>query len=323
MWIVPKNKELLACVLDMAESNWDSNELAQYLEQSVMWRSKPSLARTWSQRLKRASWMQHLSGRILKPSQHKSFEEKYTESLAVIPASHSVLPENEKEQTTPDTFGRILRESCRQLDLFGVSSRTSLITSILDTPQFTEAYEIWVTKLRQDCLQRQSVARHINENGSLSWRTPAEQPAAIKTEKLTGGLGKRMYHKETGRLAQYGLEQQVNWPTPQHCEYKGQSQRGQNRPDDRLTNKVLGGLLDQGNPSANGKNRELWSTPKTSNVEEQMETIIARKKRLGHASSNISAEVNLYTKGKLNPDWVEQLMGLVVGWTAFDFSETE
>lgn len=26
---------------------------------------------------------------------------------------------------------------------------------------------------------------------------------------------------------------------------------------------------------------------------------------------------------KLNPDWVEQLMDLPVGWTVFDFSETE
>jgi hypothetical protein len=28
-------------------------------------------------------------------------------------------------------------------------------------------------------------------------------------------------------------------------------------------------------------------------------------------------------KGKLNPDWVEQLMGLPVGWTACGCSETE
>jgi hypothetical protein len=26
---------------------------------------------------------------------------------------------------------------------------------------------------------------------------------------------------------------------------------------------------------------------------------------------------------KLNPDWVEQLMGLPIGWTDFDFSEME
>ncbi|MCK5616298.1 hypothetical protein KAR91_81300, partial [Candidatus Pacearchaeota archaeon] len=42
-----------------------------------------------------------------------------------------------------------------QLDLFGASSRTSADTSIWDLTKFTKAFEIWVTRLRQDCLQRQ------------------------------------------------------------------------------------------------------------------------------------------------------------------------
>jgi hypothetical protein len=28
-------------------------------------------------------------------------------------------------------------------------------------------------------------------------------------------------------------------------------------------------------------------------------------------------------QGKLNPNWVEQLMGLSTGWTALDYSEME
>ncbi|HUV65257.1 MAG TPA: hypothetical protein VMW24_15280, partial [Sedimentisphaerales bacterium] len=57
-------------------------------------------------------------------------------------------------------------------------------------------------------------ANTLKSAANLNWRTPAADPAAIKTDKLEGDLGSRMYNKETGRLAQYGLEQQVNWETP-------------------------------------------------------------------------------------------------------------
>ena len=172
MWIIPKNKELSAYVQDTGESNWDSKELAQYLERSVMWRSKPSRWQTWLQRLKKVSWMQRLSGRILRPSMDALFEEKYTASLEVIPASRSVAPENEKEQTTPDTFGRILLESCRQLDLFGASLKTSPDTLPLDSLKFTEAYEIWVTKLRLDSLVRLSAALTMKDKDFIFLPTP-------------------------------------------------------------------------------------------------------------------------------------------------------
>ena len=45
---------------------------------SAMWRSKPSSKQTWLRRLKKGGWITHLSTRILKPSLHESFVEKYT-----------------------------------------------------------------------------------------------------------------------------------------------------------------------------------------------------------------------------------------------------
>jgi len=296
MWIVPKNKELSACVPDMAESSWDSSELARLFARSVMWRSKPSLARTWSQRLKRVTWMQRLSGRTLKPSLHKAFEEKYTASLAVIPASRLAVQDSEKEPTTPDTFGRILLESSRQLDLFGASSRTSPDTLPLDSRKFIEAYGIWVTKLRQDSLQRQRSVHLINESDCLSWLTP--DVSDRRSEKSN----------------QQGLSNQVNWPPPKQRDHKGKSQRGIHKPGDALMNMVeLNGLLAPDSPSSTGKNRELWSTPE------------AEHQKGYHNQKNGTVIEKLGTqagKGKLNPDWVEQLMGLEVGWTALDFSET-
>lgn len=169
MWIVPKT--LSAFVPDMAESSLDFDELASILEQSAMWRSKPSLKRTWLQRLNKVKWMRLLSGRILKPSLHSSFLAKYTESLADIPASHSATPASGPEPTTLDTFGRILSNTSRQLDLFGVSSRMSVGTLHLDTLKFTEASEILVIKLNKCYYQRQSVAVAMREKGFIYWPT--------------------------------------------------------------------------------------------------------------------------------------------------------
>lgn len=172
MWIIPKNIPVYHFVQDMEGLNSDLNELARMCEQSLMWRSKPSLARTWSQRWNRVSWMQHLFGRILKPSMRNRFEIEYTSSLPVIRASHSVSQGSDKEQMTPDTFGRILNESFRQLDLFGSSEKTSQDTLQLDSPKFIEAYELWVTKLRQDYLERWNSVFFTTENGYLSLPTP-------------------------------------------------------------------------------------------------------------------------------------------------------
>ena len=164
MWIIPKNLDVSACVRATLESNWDLDELSQICEQSLMWRSKPSLARTWLARLKKIKWMQHLSGWILKPSLDTCFAAEYTYSLEDTPVNPSQLPVKDKELKTPDTFGRILKESFRQLDLFGVSSRMLEDTLQLDSLKFIEAYDLWVTKLRQDCLQRRRSGHHINES---------------------------------------------------------------------------------------------------------------------------------------------------------------
>jgi hypothetical protein len=71
------------------------------------------------------------------------------------------------------------------------------------------------------------------------------------------------------------------------------------------------GLLDQANLSTNGKSQESqqWPTPRANKVHPVITEEIA-----GHCGK---------AQGKLNPDWVEQLMGLPTGWTDFDFLEME
>jgi hypothetical protein len=63
-----------------------------------------------------------------------------------------------------------------------------------------------------------------------------------------------------------------------------------------------GGLAAQGNPSTLGSRPESWATPRTM-------TGGTCKNGAQHCDLNSQAG------GKLNPRWVETLMGLPVGWT--------
>jgi len=281
------------------------------------------------------------------------FGTEYTSSLAAIPVNRSALPASEKDTKTPDTFGHILKNKSAQLDLFSVSSKMSVGTLQSDLRTFTEAYEIWVTQLRQDYLVRQNVEHPIDENDSLSWATPNSldmlpqrspealqrqfqttrkgrtQPANLREQVLpenwpTPNLpewGKELSKKHRPKSGGIDLQSAV-WPTPQASEYKGQSQRGQHRPDDRLTNKVLSGLPALDNPNTNGKNRGLWPSPQSKDCKgaygspESLQKALDKHKAKGvNKQIPLSDKVMLTVRGKLNPDWVEQLMSLPVGWT--------
>jgi hypothetical protein len=285
--------------------------------------------------------MQQLSGRILKPSMESRFADECTSSLAVIPARERVSPASDSEKQTLDGFGRILKESFAQYNLFGASSRTSQDTLQLDSPQFIEAYEIWVTRLRQDCLQRQRSARHTRENGCLSWPTPDTMPDAPNSGSNKKNVPKNFHEAikwSTPSVSRGGytqkngetipkLDQQVKyWPTVTAQDAKNNAGPSQYDRNSYPLNVAIG-LLDQDNSNMNGKNRDvLWRTPQGQepgiNPDRLMGQDGARKydKETGRlAQYGLTQQI----KGKLNPDWVEQLMGLPQGWTDFDFSETE
>lgn len=353
MWIIPKT--LSAFAPDMVELKWELSELASLLEQSAMWRSKPSLKRTWLQRLNKVKWMQHLSGRILRPSMDARFVEKYTESLAVIPASHFQTPDSEKEPKTQDTFSRIYANTFKQLDLFGASLKMSADTSIWDSTKFTKAFEIWVIKLRQDCLQRQRSARHIRENDCSSWRSPAVSEPGVSVDRLEGEIGARFYDKVTGRLAQVGLQQQVNWQTPKVATGDYSYPNGdKNKPFLNLAGQVKvnwptprvfmykDAQEDRGKSNLGEvvHNPDNWPSPTVAEAQKignnanygqialsnhpAIRGVVSRDKKAKGDGQPDQDKSNTTGKnrGQLNPAWVEQLMGLPAGWTNFDCLET-
>ena len=113
-----------------------------------------------------------------------------------------------------------------------------------------------------------------------------------------------------------------NWPTIQASEPRQGYQdrtRGKKGSQKSLTTVVMDGHQDQANPNTTGKNLESqqWPTPRANKVhpqitEENREHLANRKK--SNLEEDIAGHCGKAT-GKLNPNWVEHLMGLPVGWT--------
>jgi len=173
MWIVPKNLKMSsAFVADTLESKEDLSLPGLKLEQSLMWRSKPSLVQTWLRRWKREPWLQHLFGRTLKPSQHTCFEAELTSLLEDTRVSLFQQQESEQVKTTPDTSGRGSDSMWTQLDLLTASSRTSKDTSVLDSEKSSKTWKALVTQRRGEYSARLKSAHRIRENESTLWPTP-------------------------------------------------------------------------------------------------------------------------------------------------------
>lgn len=310
MWILPRTYSLFAP--DMAASSSDYDAMASVIPSSLMWRSKPSPWRIWLRRWKRVSWLRALFGRMLKPSRRKCFEGVLTSSLAAIRASRSARQESAAAPTTPDTCGQPSEE---QLTLFGpesASSRTLKATLPLGSVTCCKTWDGWVTERRGAYSARKKSALRTGGSESSSWRSPTVNDPRTPMDKVCVNPGGSWYDKETGRNAQYGLPQQVQvtWATPSaQNNHEGWYQTS--------GGKIYPGLAMQ---AVN------WPSPHAN-----ASTGAGSQGRSGGLNLQTAvgppALANPNTSGKnparLNPAWVEQLMGLPAGWTDFGCWGTE
>ena len=297
MWIIPKQLHTSASALDTKALGLDSEEFSQICERSLTWRGKDSLSRTWLQRWKRENWMQHLCSRTLKPSLTGSFVDAWTSSLADSRVSHSQLLESVKQLKTLDTSSHTseTESGTANLELFSSktlkeSSQPRQQTENQFSSMSSESWKDWVTEQRREYSVRLKSAHLTRERESSSWPTATTRD--WKDTNATVPPSRANPSKQT-------LGQRVA-----HV-----------------------GLLDQANPSTTGKSQgsQQWATPRANKVhpvitEENREYLANRNK------SNLEEEIAGHcgkAQGKLNPDWVEQLMGLPVGWTDLGSWETE
>ena len=260
-----------------------------------MWRGKHSPQRTWSQRLKRNKWLRRLSGRMLKPSHIQTFTAAWTSCLLAIPANLSARQDKEKAKPTSDTYGHSLQEELPLVSPDLCSPKTSRDTLPLGLKTFSTTWAEWVTSTRQDYLARRKSAQATEGNGCSGSR----------------------------------------WTTPAARDWKDLSGMATTRSDGRNR---LDQLPRQVFANTNGRNPERWPTPTAGEADENLTSWEKRRQRKEKEGINLHKPLSIKVKqeikpvvsNKLNPNWVEQLMGLDVGrtqlpteWTDCDYSATE
>jgi len=148
-------------------------------------------------------------------------------------------------------------------------------------------------------------------------RTP-EKLAQTRAEKNAGCMNLReqvhypdMDHSRTAAQ---------NWPTPTTAEgtkIGNQPNFGQvglsNHPS-------IVGQPDRAKLNKSGKSQESWGTPGTSAAMSATITENLVNRNVGNLEEQQGRQS---IGGKLNPDWVEHLMGLPAGWTDLGYWETE
>jgi len=284
--------------------------------------------------------MQHLCTRTLKPSLTESFVDAWTSSLVDSRASPSALPENVKALKIPDISSRISPRASESADhqlSFSKMSKEFLAAEREMVNPFSnmscERWKEWVTEQRREYSVRLKLAHHIRESGSTSWATP--NTLDHMGQRSTEALARQFATSRKGRTAPANLREQIipaNWPTATTRDWKDTTSTV---PPSRAnpSKQTLGqrvahvGLLDQANLSTTGKSQgsQQWPTPRANKVhpvitEENREQLANRKK------ANLEEEIAGHcgkAQGKLNPDWVESLMGLPVGWTDLGSWATE
>ena len=304
----------------LEDSNWDSISPSPNIELFVTASGKPSLRplswRGWQTR----PWIRLLSGTTLPPSTADRGVASFISSLRATPASPGAMPASERDTKTSGSCLMTLPELSERWSpsLYSLKMLQEQLTFDSIAKPSSKA---WATELRRDYSQRLKWGRRTGGSESFCWRTPQGQEPQINPDKLTGEDGHRKYNKETGRLAQYSVTQQAaNWPTPASRDVKGDyldesmiRKDGKSRMDLLPNVASRFSLQDQqtstpGEKCFNaGPNSNLpWPSP--------------RAQKLDKLESNTR---NATGKGKkLNPRFVEWLMGLPFGMTDFDVLET-
>jgi len=164
-----------------------------------------------------------------------------------------------------------------------------------------------------------TLTRQVRDTENKNWSTPtlAESSGGKRTKQIKEGKWHNIQLREA-----IDLEKEKNWPTPTSTERSGTNPK---------TGKG-GGLSKQAK-------EQSWPTPEVHTVEKyslqkdgQKKTqrsknlvAMAIKGELGlpdQEKSSTSGK-SQESPGKLNPNWVEQLMGLPLGWTQLPIEWTD
>lgn len=262
----------------ISESDWRF----QALERSVSWRGSTRSARSWRLAWTRGRLTTHLFTRISEPSMADRGVAAWISSLPDTLASLSRLRGSGEERRTSATSGPRSCESLARWDRASSSWRTSQATFGWDSTEFSETLPTSGSMRSGALYGRPTLERLTDESGSSCWPTATTQDnAQVAGQYATNGT----------TLA--GAAKQ--WPTPAACV----PQDGED-PETWLKRREL---LKQKKKNGNGAGLPLTIAGVVFTANGRLDLTPTGKR-----SPNTSGL-------RLNPRFVEWLMGFPDGWT--------
>ena len=286
MWIIPRNLHTLASVQDTEALISDSDELSELYAQSLLARSKASQPKTWSRRLKRGSLTLLPYGRTLRPSRGDAFEDEWTSCQEASLVSHS-QPQDEGQETKildtssptlpqeSDPWGTLPLFSSRMLrESSAQSSRETDGPTLRERPFCSMSSENWSAWVTRRRREYSARARSVRPISASACSSWVVAP--ISAQKDEGSL--------------IGCSERQN-------------QRTLPTPHQEAQSSTLGSPQES-----------RWATPTTRDYKGMYPqwSQESENKRTRNLLPD-QAHGGTY-RGKLNPRWVETLMGLPVGW---------
>lgn len=335
MWIIPTNSSMFRSAQDMGALISDSQELSELCARSLLWRSKVSQPSTWSKRLKPGTLMSALCSQTLKPSHGSSIVGEWISSQEASLANHLAQPASEQETATLDTCGPTLPT---ELDAWGTlplfswktSRGSSAASSQAQSGQTqkvrpfscmsSESWRGWVTRRRQEYSARAKSVRPISESGCLSWVV-----APISARQGDGLLMGCLERQSEGKMwltpatTAGDAQEPLYTATGEQWTGEGRAYRASGMHRTLTLNmQVTHGPQQGAQSNTLGSPQESrWATPYTGTKDHEGKLKhYQRRLKIGRQLSlhgQITIQANEY-KGRLNPRWVETLMGLPVGW---------
>jgi hypothetical protein len=211
------------------------------------------------------------------------------------------------ELKTPGTSGRLSQPELLSCDQVPAFLKTSKDIAALGFPTCCKTWQEWVTERRGAWRQRVNAARLTRGKGFSFWPSVVASEVRQGFQDRSRGMKGSQESLTTAVIlhgqaapassSSLGSRQGLSWATPQAHDAQGPK-----------TPEQIAAMRAKGHGVKNLNEQACWGTP------------TARDHKSGRGNNEreykeLTPMVERTQSGKLNPRWVETLMGLPIGWT--------
>jgi len=227
-----------------------------------------------------------------------------TSYVAATPASPFQQQANATAQTTHDTFGLGLEKPLANYDLNTQSWKMYEDTFLSDSTLYSGKWPASGMTLNGKLFPQPQLVRHIVEIVSLLWPTPTANDSKNVNPKA---------NRRPGLVAAVNNAPTPsgNWPTPTTADVYTDNLTSSQQTDGSMHSVTLGQAV------------QMWPTMTANGMGSSgHRELLEKHVNSGDITQDEKKQMSAGNGGKLNPMWVEWLMGFPLEWTDLKDSET-